>query len=236
MKKLVLSSLMTVLVSQAAGCIITSDGDDDPATITVQWSVKNIASNQLIPCPPNAPTATIYTQEVNPNTYAPIGARVFSDVGCNESSALILVDPGVYQVWVDITGFATSLSAYVDVIARDQTFATTILDDGGYFQFDWNLVDADTNAPLSCAQAGATGVGAISTLVANQNTFIDDKFTCEHQTGITGGLLNGTYTVSIDAFDAGGSISPDPVNLANKVIGSRNQITDLGVVNIPILP
>jgi hypothetical protein len=231
---------MTVLVSQAAGCIITSGSED--ATILAQWSLKQQASNEIIPCPPNITTAAVYSQEVDTN-YRPIGQPIIDLFDCDDNSGRTApLAPSVYQVWVELTSegggttHARSLSAFVDVIDEDKTFTTTLLNDGGYFQFDWNLVNANTNAPMTCAQAAATGVGAVSTLVSNQSTFKDDKFNCEDGTGITGGLLNGTYTVAVDAFDADGSISPDPVNLTNKVIGDKNQVTDLGVINIPVIP
>jgi hypothetical protein len=240
MKKLVLSSLMTLLVSQAAGCIITS-GEED-ATILAQWSLKQQASNQIITCPPNITTAAVYSQEVD-TSYRPIGQPIIDLYDCNDNSGrTAALAPSVYQVWVELTSegggtvHARSLSAFVDVIDEDKTFTTTLLNDGGYFQLDWSLVNSNTNAPMSCAEAAATGVGVISTLVSNQSTFKDDKFTCEDGTGITGGLLGGTYTVAVDAFDAGGSISPAPVNLTNKVIGDRNQVTDLGAVTIPVIP
>jgi len=45
--------------------------------------------------------------------------------------------------------------------------------------------------------------------------------------------LQGAYTVSIDAFDNGKALG-QPVNLANRTIHDRNQVTDLGHINIPI--
>src|SRR5512139_2705124 len=114
MKKLVLSSLMTVLVSQAAGCIITSGGSAEDAQITVQWSLKQQATNQIITCPPDVTSARIYTLEVDSN-YNPIAGEVYSDGPCNDNSSLVIVDPGIYQVWVELVGadvYARSLSAY----------------------------------------------------------------------------------------------------------------------------
>jgi len=240
MKKLVLGSLMAVLVSQAAGCIITS-GEED-AVITANWSLKQQATGQIIPCPPTTTTAAIYAQAVD-TAFRPVGSPFIDLYDCNDNSGRTApLPPDVYQVWVQLesegggTVYAQSLSAFVDVIDVDKTFTTTILNDGGYFQFDWDLVDAATNAPLTCGQIPEIGgVGAVSTSVSNPNMFFDDKFDCEDGTGITGGLLQGAYTVSVDALDMNDlSISPAPTNLTNRVIGDRNQVTDLGVVVVRV--
>jgi len=245
MKKLVLSSLMSVLVAQAAGCIIESgdDGVDPPpgeyATIQAQWSLKSIADNATIPYPPGITTAAVYSQEVDAN-YQPVGDPIIDlfDVGDNAGRTAEL-PPSVYQVWVELTSeggsnvHARSLSAYVDVIDTDKTFTTTLLEDGGYFQFQWDLVDAATNAPLSCAEAASTGVDAVSTLVADQTSFIDDTFNCEDQIGITGGMYQGAYTVSISALDANDQAISTPINKSG-TIQPQNAVTNLGAISIPI--
>ncbi|HVK87712.1 MAG TPA: hypothetical protein VM513_26520 [Kofleriaceae bacterium] len=234
MKKLVLSSLMTVLVSQAAGCVISS-GEED-ARITAQWSLKSLADNAAIPYPPGTTTAAVYSQEVDAS-FRPIGQPIIDlfDVEDNAGTTAAL-PPSVYQVWVELTSeggsnvFARSLSAYVDVIDTDKTFTTTILEDGGYFQLSWNLVDAG-GAPASCSVTN--GVGVLSTLTG-PNTFRDDKFDCEDGGGITAGLLNGTYTVEVSALGPDdGSIGDAPLMDA-KVIGDRNQVTDLGTTTITL--
>ncbi len=231
---------MAVVVSQAAGCIITS-GDED-AVITANWSLKQQATGQIISCPPSTTTAAIYAQAVDLD-FRPVGSPFIDLFDCNDNSGRTApLPPDVYQVWVQLesegggTKYATSLSAFVDVVDQDKTFTTTLLNDGGYFQFDWDLVDAGNNAPLTCGQiAEIGGVGAVSTSVANPAMFFDDKFDCVDGTGVTGGLLQGAYTVSVDALDMSDrSISPAPTNLTNRVIGDRNQVTDLGTVVVRV--
>jgi hypothetical protein len=229
---------MAVVVSQAAGCIITS-GEED-AVITANWSLKQIASGQIIPCPPGTTTAAIYSQAVD-TLYRPIGSPIIDLYDCDDNSGRTApLPPDVYQVWVQLESegggnvYARSLSQFIDVIDVDKSFSTSILNDGGYFQFDWDLRDAANNAPLDCADIPELGgVGAVSTSVANPNMFVDDKFDCEDGTGITDGLLQGAYTVSVDALDMSDrSISPAPTNLTNRVINSQNAVTDLGTVMV----
>jgi hypothetical protein len=255
MKKLVLGSLMAVVVSQAAGCIITSGGGED-AVITANWSLKQQASGQIIPCPPGTTTASIYSQPVNINepivgriedykpwntAFTTFGSPIIDLYDCDDNSGRTApLPPDVYQVWVQLesenggTVYARSQSGFVDVIDIDKTFSTTLLNDGGYFQFDWDLRDAANNAPLNCADIPELGgVGAVSTSVANPSMFLDDKFDCEDGTGMTGGLLQGAYTVSVDALDMSDrSISPAPTNLTNRTIGPKNAVTDLGTVMV----
>lgn len=240
MKKLVLGSLVAVLASQAAGCIITTADED--AVITANWSLKQQSTGQIITCPPGTTTAAVYSQPVD-GANNPIGSPIIDLFDCDDNSGRTApLPPDVYQVWVSLTSegggsvYATSLSAIVDVIDTDKTFTTTLLNDGGYFQLTWDLVDSQTSAPLTCATALADGVGVVSTLVSNPQSFVDDKFTCEDHYGITGGLLQGTYTVAVDAFQdgaGGGAIGP-ATTLSNKVIGPRNAVTNLGNVQIGI--
>lgn len=243
MKKLVLSSLMTVLVSQAAGCIITSGSEED-AVITAQWSLKSLDSNATIPYPPNVTTAAVYSQEVDAN-YRPIGSPIIDlfDVEDNAGTTAPLA-PSVYQVWVELTSeggstvHARSLSAYVDVIDTDKTFTTTILEDGGYFQLAWNLVGASSNAPLSCEDAGISSGRPsgiyIEAFLANSTTAeATDIFDCGDGAGITAGYPAGDYDVLVDAR----LTTDQPVGGAPTIaatIGDRNQVTNLGTVNIPI--
>lgn len=234
MKKLVLSSLMTVLVSQAAGCVISS-GEED-ALITAQWDLRSLAMNASIAYPPGVTTAAVYSQPVDAN-FRPVGSPIIDlfDVE-DDAGTTAPLPPDVYQVWVELTSeggsnvHARSLSAFVDVIDEDKTFTTSIFEDGGYFQLSWNLVDAG-GAPASCAETN--GIGVLSTLTG-PNTFRDDKFDCEDGGGITAGLLAGTYTVEVTALGADdGSIGRAPL-MSGEVIMDRNQVEDLGTTTITL--
>ncbi len=233
-----------------ANCTATCTLPVEDALITANWSIKSASTNQVLSCPPNITTAAVYSQPVNDDN-EPVGQAIIDLFDCVDNTGT--TDPlpaDVYQVWVSLTSdgggqvYATSTkwpagiadadrNDIVDVRTSDKTFSTTLLEDGGYFALSWDLVDAQNNAPLTCAQAMSDGVSVISTSVANPNSFVDDVFNCEAGFGITGGLLQGTYTVQVAALENEQSIG-DAMTLTNKVIRNANQITDLGLVVIPV--
>lgn len=244
MKKLVLGSLMAVLVSQAAGCIISSGGDDY-AVISAEWDLKTTAG-QTLTCPPGTTTAAVYAQAVDTD-YRLVGSPFIDLYDCNagvgNSDPL---PPDVYQVWVELTSegggnvYASSTSLnensptddyFVNVLDVDQTFATTILSDGGYFQFDWDLRNA-ANQPINCN--GVAKVAILSTSVTNANNSFDDRFPCEKQYGLTGGLLQGGYTLEVSATNAAGVGLGPQTEILNRPVTSPNRVTDLGTVMVRV--
>lgn len=240
MKNLALGSLIALLASQATACIIY---DDEPyyedATITAEWSFKNLANETFTGCPIGFDTVRLVSQPVN-SRLEPLGEPfidLFDCVDGRHPSALL--PPDVYQVWIEVVSssqsslYAQSTSAIVDVIDRDATFAATILNDGGYFLFDWELRGATTNAALSCGAAGTDTVSILTTLVGTTEAH-DDLFDCAAGSALTSGRLNGTYTVSVAALDANDRSIGTAPELINKAILDRNRVTDLGLVTIPI--
>jgi hypothetical protein len=244
MKKLVLGSLMAVLVSQAAGCIITTN-DDEFALISAQWDLKTTAGQKLT-CPPGTTTAAVYAQAVDTD-YRLVGSPFIDlyncDAGVGNSDPL---PPDVYQVWVELTSegggnvYATSTSLneasptddyFVNVLDVDQTFKTTLLEDGGYFQFDWDLRNA-ANQPITCG--GVAKVAILSTSVTNMNNSFDDRFPCDKQYGLTGGLLNGGYTLEVSATNAAGQGLGPQTEILNRPIAPKNKVTDLGTVMVRV--
>jgi hypothetical protein len=128
---------------------------------------------------------------------------------------------------------------FVDVIDVDKTFRTQLLADGGYFQFDWDLRDSGTNAPITCADVPKVAI--LSTSVTNANNSFDDRFDCMDGIsasgegfGMTGGLLQGAYTLDVSAITATGQGLGPPTRLLNQQIGSPNKVTDLGTVMIRV--
>lgn len=228
---------MAVVVSQAAGCIITS-GEED-AVITANWSLKQKASGQIIPCPPTTTTASIYAQAVD-TSFRPVGPPVIDLFDCNDNFGRTdPLPPDVYQVWVQLESegggnvYAKSLSQFIDVIDVDKSFTTEILNDGGYFQFDWDLVDAANNAPLTCSDAPEIA-NILAASMASATNFVDTRFPCSDGTGVTDGMLAGQYTVEVDAEDsANRSLSPAPTTVTG-TIRDKNQVTDLGTLVVRV--
>ena len=242
MKRFVLASLIALAATQAAGCIITS-GDDtgDDAFISATWQLRSEATNSTATCPPTYDTAALYNQPVDSGG-APIGSPIIDLFNCASGAGTSApLPPTTYLTWVEIANhdntsvYAKSLSAFVDVTVSDKTFNTQILVDGGYFQVQWALQGASSNAPLTCATAGAAGgVETVGTDVSNPNNSNSDIFDCEDLRGITAGYTEGSYTISVAALNAADqSIGTAPA-LTNKVIQNANRVTDLGTVTIPI--
>lgn len=241
MKKLVLFGL--IIAGAASGCIISS-GDDgtDVATITAHWDIKQVNGTSLT-CPPTYDTAALYSQEVDAD-YNDIGPPVIDLFNCDAFTAdSAPLNPTTYYSWIAIEThdgsqtYASTTQNFVDLTTSDKTYSANIYDDGGYFQMSWQLQGASTNAPLLCADVPAIdGVESVSTAVTGSSQAIVDQFKCTDHYGLTAVLPEGTYTVSIDAFD--GSNPPKalgmPVTLTNQAIVGPNKVTDLHKVTLPI--
>lgn len=242
MKKLVLGVLLAAVAS-STGCIISSgssDGDTS-AVITAQWSFTHFSGGSGS-CPPGFSTTTIVAQPWDPIANELFGTPVLDKFNCSDMRGTTDPLDGVYLVWVQIESdngqqiYAKSKHTYIDTLDGDAAISFPILDDAGYFFLTWDLVDAATQAPLTCKEAGLTGDAAIETLatiVTDSNFLLTDKFPCEHGYGTTSPLLAGTYTVSVEATVNNKSLGNAP-ELTNKRITAPEGLTDLGHILIPI--
>ena len=239
MKKLVLFSLIVAAVSQVAGCIISSDnGTGTGGTITAHWDIKSV-SGASQNCPVGYDTAALYSQEIDAN-YNNIGAPVVDLFDCTAFTALSApLNATTYYSWIQIEShdgsmvYASTVYAFVDLTVNDQTFSADIYTDGGYFQMAWQLTVG--GVPSSCAaNADITGVEAISTEVGNSNNMVTDIFHCADHYGVTAVLPSGTYTISVDAFNASMAAVGTAAPITNKSIQVQNHVTDLGTITIPL--
>lgn len=235
MKKLVLGALLAV-ASAATGCTSSDNG----SVVDVGWTFKHLADGGARSCPVGYDTATIVSQRTDDSTHLGFGDKFVDKFDCAAGSgSIVLPDLDSYLVWVQIESdsgasvYAQSNSTYVDTALSYQPVDVEILDDGGYFFFEWDVYDG--NNLVSCATAGLDGANAsvdsVATSLSNSSYFRDDKFTCADHYGTTDGLLAGSYTVSITAEDAAGVIGQADT-LTNKVIAAPNKLTDLGLVKI----
>lgn len=240
MKKLVLGSLIAVVAANAAGCVASNS---DVATITANWSLVNKATGAATTCPPGFATAALYSQPIDANNNL-TGSPIIDLFNCEDHTGFTdPLPPDVYASWIKITTdtnsdtYAESTKSILDVRDIDLTYSTTILNDGGYFQLTWDLRGGTSNAPLACADVpGVTAsTGGVETVVtvAGGSAAKTDQFNCEDHYGLTGGFLQGAYTVSVDAFSNAGAEGTAPT-LTNKVIQAPNKVTDLGNIIIPI--
>jgi hypothetical protein len=239
MKKLVLFGL--IIASAATGCIISSGDDDGGApTITARWDIKQVNGTSLT-CPPTFDTAALYSQEVDAS-YNNIGPPVIDLFDCDAFIANSApLNATTYYSWVSIEThdglqtYASTTQAFVDLIDQDQTFTGHIYDDGGYFQMAWQLTKASNGAPILCADvAGIDGVEAISTDVSSSSNSVDDIFQCSDHYGLTSVVAEGTYSVSVDAFDKNMAAIGTADLLMNKTVTGPNKVTDLHTITIPI--
>ncbi len=187
-------------------------------------------------------TAALYSQPVDSSNHL-IGSPTIDLFNCADGVGVTdPLAPDVYASWIAITTadnsntYAESTKAIVDVVDVDKDYNAKILTDGGYFQMTWDLVGKTSNQPVTCSQAGTQspsgGVEAVVT-VTSGTAAKTDQFNCEDGYGLTAAFLEGSYTVSVDAFSTAGAEGTAPT-LSNKLIHNKNQITDLGNVIIPI--
>jgi hypothetical protein len=229
-----------LIAASATGCVIS----DDSATAHVgaTWTIRTLSTPD-IGCPPGFDTAALYNQPVDSNG-SPIGDPIIDLFDCADGAGTSAALPAdTYETWIEITNdnntqkYAQSTPAFLDVTDVDLTYSAEIFDDAGYFQLQWDLVGASSQAPVTCDEAGIadpnnSGVEILATL-SGTTAAGGDQFNCTDHFGITDALAAGDYTLSVDAFtDAGGAIGTAPT--IQDTIQAPNKITDLGTVTIPI--
>lgn len=246
MTRLALAFVTATLVSQTAACVVETRGRDhgggsaDVATISARWAFRNMADGATTPCPAGFDTVELLAQPVG-DSGAPLGDPNVDLFDCAAATGLSTdLPPGVYQAWIEVRShdlqalYAQSLSQVLDVRQADESFSTDILNDGGYFQLSWDLVAASTNRPLDCSQvSGVDSILAVSTSMADAHRVYDDRRACADHAGVTAGLLQGTYTITIDAMAGDRSLGAATA-LTNQTIAGQNQVTPLGTITIPI--
>ena len=233
-------ALACMIAGAATGCVIHEDDGyyyEEDALITGEWSFHNIATDTTTGCPTGFGTVRMISQPVD-SGFEAIGEPYIDLFDCldgrHTSAAL---PPDIYQVWLEVVTddsqklYAQSTAKLVDVIERDAVFSAQILNDGGYFLLDWQLRGEESNELVSCA--GVDSVEIAST-IAGSTEAVADKFDCTDGSGLTAGLLNGTYTISVAALTRDDrSLGTAPAQ-TNKPILNRNRVTDLGLITIPI--
>ena len=154
---------------------------------------------------------------------------------------------GTFDTFVAITNhsgatvYAESLSDLEDLTTANGVFPNdpdhlhgTIYNNGGYFTAAWTLKGVNSGSTLSCSQAASGGVSILSTVTGGSQG-VDDIFKCSDGNNPyiwTGGLLEGSYTVSVSALDMGnpGLALGAPTNKSAEIIQGQNQVTDLGAL------
>lgn len=231
-------SCAALITTQAACVIVDDDGSFAGASaITTRWTFQDLETQQATTCPAGFDTVAVATQAVD--ALGPYGATLVDLYDCGDAAGTGLFDPGVYDTWMEVTtpdlstAYADSLITSVDVFDRDAFVDNEILNDGGYFLLSWDLIGEVSNRVLGCADAGVDQIEAISVSTASADRMETDQFACSDHFGITGGFLQGDYTVTLQLGNEGRPID-GVVDLSTRTINDRNKVTDLGHVMIPI--
>ena len=244
MKNLVLSALLFAGLTQAAGCIITSDDTSGTGTgdVDVSWELlsSDLAGNAIpSACPAGADTIEIHSQRLSDN-------QSFTDKFlCNASGGIAdRLPTGQYAVWIRITDtagvtmFAESSSRIVDVVDNATTPVTIdIFTDRAFFQATWNLTQGGV---ISCAAAGAGKMSVLATVTGGANGFDDDRLNCtDGEAGKPAFTtlpvpIGTTYTVVIAALNSVGESIGDSAALTGRALDYGNKYENLGVVAVPI--
>lgn len=211
----------------------------------------NVAGNDTVETATGCPGAPYDTAAVISQASSSMGTPVGSCDPGSTTSGTCFVDlydctaltgtetlpPAYYLQWLAITNhtgtsvYADTASALIDLTA-DNSITADILNDGGYFQFDWALRDA-ANAPITCADLANDGISLDSTVAGGTNG-LSDVFTCTDLSGITSGLPAGDYVLSASILNAAQQALGTTSVVGNKTIAAQNAITDLGTITIQL--
>lgn len=231
MKNLVWRVLLAAVAS-SIGC------SGAASVVTAQWSFTHLATNAPAQCGNASDMAVVRAQTWAPDTQT-TGTSFSGSYSCAAGRGSLTLSDDTYLVWVEIRTAAGGIvaqsgKAVVDTSQGDQTVDAGFSDDGGYFSFSWDLISKATNGRVSCKGAGSGKVGITATSVATQMAYKGQPFSCEDHFGTTQPLLVDTYTISINALDAGASAAiGDASTLTNQSI-QPDQATDLGNIKISV--
>jgi cysteine-rich repeat protein len=248
------------------GCSATCDLEATPHTTHATWQLKDIDGTNA-GCPAGFDTAIVVSWKLdgsgNPiGTCAPGGTpsgTCYLDIfNCAAGSGTTgPISAGDFMTFVAVTNasgsdvYAETLSDVVNLTTANGTFPNdpgltdgTIYKNGGYFEASWTLIGATSGNTLTCATAGSGGVSVLSTVTGGTQA-ADDVFKCTDHFGITGGLLEGSYTVSVSALDTSspGLALGTPTNKANQIIQGPHTarcspradcVTDLGMLTLSV--
>jgi hypothetical protein len=240
MKNLVFASLLLVGLSQATGCIISSD-DDDTGVVHAEWNlIERLATDppadNAISCA-DAGVVSIAVHSLpdsgldcDPNFGGTECIDLFDCVDLNGATLPIFSDS--YTVWVDALDandnlIAESFSQSAVVSGGGDThlsFAFPV--DVGNFDLTWTLIN-DLNETETCASVGSGGISVLATPVLNQTTFTDNIFACEDAGGRAVDNLLGDTTVVVTILDN----SDNPLGMSNprsETLAFGNEVVDLG--------
>jgi hypothetical protein len=242
-------AVLAIVAPALAGCVIHTANDRDSSrghpgelvgSISARWTFRNLADGVTTPCPAGFDTALLVSQAVDAGgapTADPITDRFDCADGLGESTQL---EVGSYQYHLEIRSddltqlYAQSLPATADIEEVLQPYAPTIFNDAGYVHLSWQLENL-AGQPVDCgALLGGMPQVVLAGASADGQVMVNDGLTCEAGSGYSLPLLAGSYALAISAVD-GGMTAGTAAPLQPVAISAANQVTELGVVTIPLM-
>lgn len=206
--------------------------------VNVTWTFKALATNSETGCPVGFDTAEVSTVQVDADG-VPLAAERIDPFMCSLGAAGIPfeVDANGGRIetrvrFVDeVSGdvYAETLTETTDISAMDQAVDFVVFDDAGYLQLQWKLSGMTSGTELGCAGSGIDTIEVTS--MNAMHTYVD-RFGCDDPGGITGGVLEGVYTVTVVA--KAGETELATATLPTRVVGDRNRVTPLGVIDLVV--
>lgn len=197
--------------------------------VNVTWRFRSLETASETSCPSTATMAVVLTTQVDA-TGAAVGEQRADPFPCGVAAGGIPFEVdqrgGLVEVRVRFEGangtlWGSSLAEIVDVSAMDRDVPFVVFTDAGYVELEWALSN------LSCVDDEIDEIVVTSTGAAN--TYVD-RFTCEDAQGLTGGVLAGTYDITIRATSQDADVATATVTGA--IVGDRNRVTPLGVIDL----
>jgi hypothetical protein len=229
------------LCAALAGCVEGKTNHlagtvDDPVSISARWKLVNFRDGATTPCPPGFDTAVLVAQAVD-DTGAPTAPETRDRFACDDGvgSGRALTEH-VYQVWIEISSddkglYARSVPQTFNVAKLDQPLSVTILNDAGYAQLAWQLVDAASGAALDCGALASPAAITVRATGGGASPALDTSLVCEANRAVTPAVAPGAYTFTVSARAAGMTVGSAAVT---GTIADHNAVTDLGTITIMI--
>jgi cysteine-rich repeat protein len=195
--------------------------------VNVTWKFRALATASDTSCPAGAENAEVSTIQVD-SSGAAIGTERSDPFPCSVGAGGIPVEVdqlgGLVETRVRFSGpsgaYGASLPEIVDVTVMDQDVPFVVFTDAGYVALEWSL------SGVSCID---DEIDEIVVTATGARSYVD-RFECEDAYGITGGVLPGSYDLTIRATSQDTDVATATV--AGVVVGDHNQVTSLGVVDL----
>ena len=213
---------------ECSACVI----DVVPRMIDVTWQFRALTTASNTSCPVGAESAEVSTTQVDA-AGAAIGPERTDPFPCSVGAAGIPFEidqlGGLVETTVRFSGpngsYGASLPEIVDVTLMDREVPFVVFTDAGYVALEWSL------SGVSCADDGTGNtIDDLEVTTTNMQKTYVDHFACEDAHGLTGGVLAGSYSVTVRAMSQDTEVAV--ATMTGVVVGDHNRVTSLGVIDL----